>query len=217
MQSLKHVGRIKSTGRRCLVVFRTLPGDAFSCLIIQTESLDPSQHDSLINLVESNSAQSANEFSEVLARAVFSDGSTMLPSLHARGLLTKFPTDKIEMVPNMQATILLSELNQVIAQQAGVSVQDLAIRPSAKESAQIEELVKVKDISPTTGNTDPLIDQYDAGKTTSATVNEDGILTENIIEGLYREYQENKTSQNVNPPLKRLTDSGVLILSKVRK
>lgn len=46
---------------------------------------------------------------------------------------------------------------------------------------------------------------------------EDGILTENIIEGLYREYQENKTSQNVNPPLKRLTDSGVLILSKVRK
>jgi hypothetical protein len=46
---------------------------------------------------------------------------------------------------------------------------------------------------------------------------EDGILTENIIEGLYREYQENKTSQNVNPPLKRLTDSGVLILSKVKK
>ena len=60
MQTLKHVGRIKSTGRRCLVVFRTLPGDAFSCLVIQTESLDPSQHDSLINLVESNAAQSAN-------------------------------------------------------------------------------------------------------------------------------------------------------------
>jgi hypothetical protein len=155
-------------------------------LVIQTESLDPSQHDSLINLVESNSAQSANEFSEVLARAVFSDGSTMLPSLHARGLLSKFPTDKIEMVPNMQATILLSELNQVIAQQAGVSVQDLAIRPSAKESAQIEELVKVKDISPTTGNTEPLMDQYDSGKTTSASVNEDGILTDDILAKKYR-------------------------------
>ena len=61
MQTLKHVGRIKSTGRRCLVVFRTLPGDAFSCLVIQTESLDPSQHDSLINLVESNSAQAKRE------------------------------------------------------------------------------------------------------------------------------------------------------------
>jgi len=186
MQTLKHVGRIKSTGRRCLVVFRTLPGDAFSCLIIQTESLDPSQHDSLINLVESNAAQSANEFSEVLARALFGDGSTMLPSLHARGLLAKFPTDAIEMVPNMQATILLSELNQVIAQQAGVSVQDLAIRPSGKENLDVQELAKVKDISPKTGNTEPLMEQYDAGKTTSATVNEDGILTDDLLAKKYR-------------------------------
>jgi len=186
MQTLKHVGRIKSTGRRCLVVFRTLPGDAFSCLVIQTESLDPSQHDSLINLVESNAAQSANEFSEVLARALFGDGSTMLPSLHARGLLAKFPTDAIEMVPNMQATILLSELNQVIAQQAGVSVQDLAIRPSGKENLDVQELAKVKDISPKTGNTEPLMEQYDAGKTTSATVNEDGILTDDLLAKKYR-------------------------------
>ena len=186
MQTLKHVGRIKSTGRRCLVVFRTLPGDAFSCLIIQTESLDPSQHDSLINLVESNAAQSANEFSEVLARAVFGDGSTMLPSLHARGLLAKFPTDQIEMVPNTQAVILLSELNQIIAQQAGVSVQDLAIRPSAKENVEVQELAKVQDISPKTGNTEPLIDQYDAGRTTSASVNEDGILTDDMLAKKYR-------------------------------
>ena len=186
MQTLKHVGRINSTGRRCLVVFRTLPGDAFSCLVIQTESLDPSQHDSLINLVESNAAQSANEFSEVLARALFGDGSTMLPSLHARGLLAKFPTDAIEMVPNMQATILLSELNQVIAQQAGVSVQDLAIRPSGKENLDVQELAKVKDISPKTGNTEPLMEQYDAGKTTSATVNEDGILTDDLLAKKYR-------------------------------
>jgi len=186
MQTLKHVGRIKSTGRRCLVVFRTLPGDAFSCLVIQTESLDPSQHDSRINLVESNAAQSANEFSEVLARALFGDGSTMLPSLHARGLLAKFPTDAIEMVPNMQATILLSELNQVIAQQAGVSVQDLAIRPSGKENLDVQELAKVKDISPKTGNTEPLMEQYDAGKTTSATVNEDGILTDDLLAKKYR-------------------------------
>lgn len=186
MQTLKHVGRIKSTGRRCLVVFRTLPGDAFSCLIIQTESLDASQHDSLINLVESNAAQSANEFSEVLARAVFGDGSTMLPSLHARGLLYKFPTDQIEMVPNTQAVILLSELNQIIAQQAGVSVQDLAIRPSAKENVEVQELAKVQDISPNTGNTDPLMDQYDAGRTTSASVNEDGILTDDMLAKKYR-------------------------------
>ena len=63
----KHVGRIKNTGRRCLVVFRTLPNDAFNCLIIQTESLEPDYHDQLISVVDSAAAQSANEFSEVLA------------------------------------------------------------------------------------------------------------------------------------------------------
>lgn len=169
MQSLKHVGRIRATGRRCMVVFRTLPGDAFSCLVIQTESLTPDYHDQLVSLVESSAAQLANEFSEVLARALFSDGSTMLPALHVKGLLAKFPTDAIEMIPNNQSTILLSELNQVIAQQAGVSVQDLAIKANSAQNVEIQELAKVQDISPQTGNTDPVIDQ---GRTTSASVNE---------------------------------------------
>jgi len=176
-QNLKHVGRIKSTGRRCMVVFRTLPGDAFSCLIIQTESLEPDYHDQLIRLVESPAAQQANEFSEVLARATFSDGSTMLPSLHVKGLLTKIGTDLIEMVPNMQATILLSELNQVIAQQAGISVQDLAIKPTPQNNVEIQELASVKDISPTTGNTEPIGDQ-DFGRTTSSSVNEEPLSDE---------------------------------------
>lgn len=187
MQSLKHVGRVKSTGRRCLVVFRTLPGDAFSCLVVQTESLDSSYHDQLVSLVESNAAQSANEFSEVLARAVFSDGSTMLPSLHVKGLLAKFPTDAIEMVPNMQTTIMLSELNQIIAQQAGVSVQDLAIKPNANQNVEIQEMAKVADISPKTGNTDPLMDQEDYGRTTSASVNESvEPLTDEALAKKYR-------------------------------
>jgi hypothetical protein len=158
-------------------VFRTLPGDAFNCLVIQSDTLEPGYHDQLISLVESNAAQSANEFSEVLARGVFSDGSTMLPSLHVKGLLTKVPTDAVEMVPNMQTTILLSELNQVIAQQAGVSVQDLAIKPNANQNVEIQELARVKDISPTTGNTDPIGDQ-DFGRTTSASVNEEPLSDE---------------------------------------
>ena len=146
MQSLKHVGRIKKTGRRCMVVFRTLPNEAFNCLIIQTESLEPDYHDQLVNLVESPAAQNSNEFSEVLARAMFSDGSTMLPSLHVKGLLTKMPTDAIEMVPNMQATIMLSELNQLIAEQQGVSVQDLAMRSSPKDAVEAKELAKIQSI-----------------------------------------------------------------------
>jgi hypothetical protein len=165
MQNFKHVGRIKTNGRRCLVVFRTLPGDAFNCLVIQTESLTPDYHDQLIKLVESPAAQNSNEFSEVLARAIFSDGSTMLPCLHVKGLLAKVPTDAVEMTPNTQATILLSELNQIIAQQAGVSVQDLAIKPNGKQNEEIQELAKIREIP-----ADPIATDF--SKTTSSSVNE---------------------------------------------
>lgn len=171
MQNTKHVGRIVDTGRKCLVAYRTLPGDAFNALVVTTENLDPSEHDALINLVETTAAQTANEFAEVMARSIFPDGSTMLPSLHVRGLLTKVPTDQVMMIPNNATNILLSELNQMIAEQAGVSVQDLAIKPDAKDNIEIQELAKVKDISPKTGNTEPVIDQ-DIGKTTSGSVNQ---------------------------------------------
>lgn len=157
MTNIKHIGRFIATGRKCLVVFRTLPGDAFNCLVVQTENLEPGQHDALINLVETNASQNANEFAEVLARATFSDGSTMLPSLHARGLLIKVPTDKIEMCPNNSYSISLAELNQTIAQQQGVSVQDLAIKPDKK--AEVKEVATAIDISPSNKSTDPLIDQ----------------------------------------------------------
>ncbi len=155
MADLKHVGRMKSTGRKCIVVFRTLPGDAFNCLIIPTESLTDSYHDSLMSLIESNAAQSESELSNVLNRSTFSDGSTMLPSLHVKGFLVKVPTDQIEMMPNNNASISLAELNQLIAQQQGVSVQDLAIKSEEK----ITEIAQVKDISPKTNNTAPIIDQ----------------------------------------------------------
>jgi hypothetical protein len=71
-------------GRKCLVAYRTLPGEANSCLVIQTENLPDEQHNALINLVESPSAQESVEFAEVLARSHFPDGSIMLAALHSQ-------------------------------------------------------------------------------------------------------------------------------------
>lgn len=147
MVDLKHVGRVRSTGRKCLVAFRTLPGDAFNCLIIPTENLNDSFHDALIQLVESPSGQNSFEFAEVLARAKFPDGSTMLPRLHADGRLLKVPTDQIEMIPNFQTSVLLADLNQIIAEQKGVSVQDLAIK-SSSSNVEVVDVAQVKDITP---------------------------------------------------------------------
>jgi hypothetical protein len=158
MAEIKHVGRVKETGRKCIVVFRTLPGDAYNCLVVMTESLPDSYHDAIINLVETNAAQMANEFAEVLARATFPDGSTMLPSLHVKKMLVRLATDQVDMTPNNKVTVNLAELNQIIAEQQGVSVQDLAIKAPGADP-NVREVATVNDISPKNTDTRPLIDQ----------------------------------------------------------
>jgi hypothetical protein len=173
MADIKHVGRIKTTGRKCLVAFRTLPGESNYCLVIPTENLEDQMHDSLISLVESPAGQASLEFADILARAKFSDGSTMLPSLHAKQKLVKVATDQVEMLPNFQTRIDLSELNQLIAEQQGVSVNDLAVKDPVKADVEVVDIAKVRDISP-------------SAKTTSASVTEE---SQPVMENLSTEDQ----------------------------
>lgn len=129
MAELKHVGRVIATNKKCVVAYRTLPGEAHSCLIIPTENLPDNYHDGIINLVESGAGQDSYEFADALARSTFPDGSNMLRTLHATGRLIKAPTSAIEMTPTPAVAIQLSELNQIIAEQRGLPVDELAIKP----------------------------------------------------------------------------------------
>jgi hypothetical protein len=193
MQDLKHIGKSKTTGKKVLVAYRTLPGDAYSCLIIPTENLTDSYHDALIQLVESPSGQSAHEFAEVLARAKFPDGSTMLPALHTQGRLLKVPTDVVIMTPNFSASVALSELNQIIAEQQGVSVSDLAIKDSVKDpSVQVVEVGTVKDISPNKTAT-----------TTSESINQD---TQPLVTNLSPEDQAKRFRSDADRLSKQAAD-----------
>lgn len=153
MAELKHVGRVKSTNKKCIVAYRTLPGDAYSCLIVPTESLPDSYHDAMINLVESTTGQDAHEFADALARGNFPDGSIMLSALHTQGRLLKISTDQIEMQPTTSVSILLSELNQVIAEQRGVAIDDLSVKsniPNAKEAETDKSKQAESNVSKTT-------------------------------------------------------------------
>lgn len=161
MAELKHVGRILSTKKKCVVAYRTLPGESNYCLIIPTENLPDSYHDSIINLVEGNAGQTAYEFAEAMNRTTFPDGSNMLVALHQQGRLIKVPTNQVEMTPTTSATIVLSELNQIIAEQRGVPVDELALKPINKVETQ--EIATVSDVPKT---------KDDVSRTTSASVNE---------------------------------------------
>jgi hypothetical protein len=147
-QELKHVGRVTSTKKKCLVAYRTLPGDAYSCLIVPTENMPDIYHDAIINLVESNTGQESHELADALDRTQFPDGSRMLPWLHANNRLIKAPTDAIEMTPTPGVGILLSELNQIIAEQMGVAVDDLAISEGIND-AKKPTVAPVSELAPT--------------------------------------------------------------------
>lgn len=144
MAELKHVGRVKATNKKCLVAYRTLPGDAHHCLIIPTENLPDSYHDAIINLVESGSGQDSYEFADALDRNQFPDGSNMLRNLHSSGRLIKAPTSDIEMTPTLQYSVLLSELNQIIAEQRGLAVDDLSLKADLDEKMAKEKKAEEK-------------------------------------------------------------------------
>jgi hypothetical protein len=84
------------------------------------------EHDDIVRVVESEAAQTANQFYEIAHRSMFSDGLNMLTKLHNRGYLRKYPTNQIELTPNSSTAIKLSEVNEIIRKQAtGMSESDI--------------------------------------------------------------------------------------------
>jgi hypothetical protein len=124
---MKHIAKMKNNSARIVVAYRTIPGDSSSALVVGTQGLPDAYHDSLMQLVQEDAGQQANELADVLAVRKFPDGTNMLEFLHTRGHLKKVPTNLVLMTPNTQQTVQLDELNKMIAEQKGVTVDELTI------------------------------------------------------------------------------------------
>lgn len=131
---MKHVGKMKNNSARVVIVYRTLPGDPHSALVVGTQGLGDSYHDTLMTIVESESGQQANELADVLAVRRFPDGSNMLGYLHGNGHLIKVKTVLVNVTPDSQTTIPLNELNELVAKQKGVSIEDLAVNDGSQQT-----------------------------------------------------------------------------------
>jgi hypothetical protein len=141
---MKHVGKMKNNSARVAVVYRTIPGEVNSALVVGTNGLSDAYHDTLMGVIESESGQQANELADVLAVRRFTDGEVMLSWLHTRGHLKKVPTNLVLMTPTTQAQIPLNELNQLIADQRGISLEKLAVNDGSqqdKKSAKTKEII----------------------------------------------------------------------------
>jgi hypothetical protein len=217
---MKHVGKMKNNGARVAVAYRTLPGDSGSALVIGTGSLPDSWHDTLMSVIQDPSGQQANELADVLAVRKFPDGSNILSALHVRGLLKKVPTNLVLMTPtgNPNVTVVLSELNQIIAEQRGVSVDDLAIRDgSINDTVKTSKEVDAElDANPDA----PIIPADDPGRTTSGSVNYEAQVesTESLspaqlrsrADKLFKEAQAlRKQADAIDPPKAKAKKEGV--------
>jgi len=140
MADLKHVGRQINNSKRCVVAYRVIPGDPEHCLVVFTDSLDAPDHDTLMKLVESNAGQNAYEFAEAMSRSVLPDGRNMLAAFHTMGKLAKRPTKDIELIPNMQSSANLAEVNKFVAEQKGVTIADLALQSGEQPVATAQDM-----------------------------------------------------------------------------
>lgn len=122
---MKHIGKLKNTGSKVVVVFRTVPGESDRALVLETATLPDSYHDSLMKVVESEQGQDSFEFGEIMFTRTFPDGRNMLTSVKQDNRLHKVPTDLVIMTPTPSTEIQLDQLNVIIAEQKNCSVDDL--------------------------------------------------------------------------------------------
>lgn len=127
---------MNNTGAKVVVVFRTLPGESDFALVLPVSQLSDAYHDTLMQLVESDQAQESFEFGEIMHSRHFPDGRPMLIAMTQDQRLQKVPTSDVIMTPTPNASVQLSELNVLIAEQKGVPVDELAnlVQGSPKRS-----------------------------------------------------------------------------------
>lgn len=202
--ALKHIGKMKNTGSKVLVVFRTLPGESNMALVLPTATLPDAYHDAIMSLVESDSAQQAYEFGEEMFVARFPDGRVMLQSMTADNRLAKVPTDMVVMTPTPGADgLALDQLNALIAEQKNCTIDDLC---TFVKGYQDPKKAEVKEVASVTETPQPKVEPLKA--------KENEVLTDKDIASSYRSqadalYKEaarlRKQADELDPPKKKAT------------
>lgn len=128
----RHIGKLKNTDARCVVVFMQLPERPTHALIIPVEGLSPRVEQAVMGVVESREGQAAPTLAFVLERRLFPDtGKNMLTSLHNAGLLKDVPIDQVIMLPRPNMPFPLKD---IIEQMGGTVISDNSTLPLPEEA-----------------------------------------------------------------------------------
>lgn len=206
MKILKHIGRLQKSGAKVLVAFRTLPGESNYALVLPVAQLQDSYHDSIMKLVETDQAQESFEFGEIMFTRTFPDGRPMLQAMQADGLMAKVPTDTVIMTPAPGAEVELHQLNALIAEQRNCAVDDLYLFVSgapAKKETQVEEIVKVQDLSK---EAEPASPKLQAASNEALSDKDIAKSYRSQADAMYKEAARlRKEADSLDPPVKKTT------------
>jgi hypothetical protein len=107
----RHIGKIRNTDRRCVVVYMQMPNLDTHALIIDTDALPDSFHEWVMDVVDSDTGQKSTNLADVLSRRPSPDSNAdMLNALHARGYLQRQPIDNIIMLPRPNMPVPLRQI-----------------------------------------------------------------------------------------------------------
>ena len=147
----KHIGILKDDGAKVAIIFRTVPEEPENCLVIGPKFLSDVYHNAFMRALESAEGQASFELGTYLARQKFPDGIDMLALLHNDGYIKKMSTANVIVTygPGEEGKIGLDKLNQMIADDMGISLTELSVKedkpktaaksnkkPNAKETAK---------------------------------------------------------------------------------
>lgn len=129
-KNLKHLGVLKQDGAQVAILFRTIPGQPERCLVIGPKFLSDIHREAFMRALESPEGQASFELGTHVARLAFPDGPNMLALLHIENYLKRMPTKDIIVTYGAGDTgkIPLDKLNQMIADDLKVSINDLAVK-----------------------------------------------------------------------------------------
>lgn len=136
---MKHVAEWQD--RKCLVLFREVPGEPENALVVMSGELGTTQHDELVMEVESKEAQNNNNLADVLNGRNFSDGRVMLRALHEDKLITKVPVSEVVMLPTTTDRVPLGDLNDAIA---GIEAGKEAEKPQFADTSEIDAINQIE-------------------------------------------------------------------------
>ena len=84
-------------------------------LVVYSDSMPSLIHDAVMECVQSDVGQQAENLADALQRKSMPDGRIALTVLHQEGYIKKVQTNQVIMTPNAKSTVRLDELNDVVS------------------------------------------------------------------------------------------------------